>query len=139
MYNDRKLIREIENYLGYTIGNLTAAKKMLRNKRPAHDVFCQLKSGKANLDKNVLENFFDANRLDLNERINRLLQNKNLDQQSAETLTGIQKQISKADMKQLKCFSKTVSKIEQLFFWLLVLQTDFFDLLLQNPLGAFLS
>ncbi len=121
MYSERKLIRKIENYLGYTIGNLNAAKKMLRKKSPVHHVYCQLRSAKVNLDENVLENFLDANRIDLNMRINRLLQNEKLDQQSAETLMGIQKQISKADMKELKGFSKTVKKIEQLFFSLLVL------------------
>lgn len=134
MYLERRLVKIMENSLGYAIGNLKAAKKMLRDKRPAHDVFCQLNSGKVNLDKNVLENFFDANRRDLNLRINKLFEQENLSPESAETLAYIQKQISKADMKELKCFSKTIHKIEQLFFWLLLWQADFFELLLRNPL-----
>ena len=134
MYSERWLVRKLENYIGYTIGNLKAAKKMLRKKCPPQHVFCQLRSAEANLAENISKIFDEANRKDLTNRINRLLNRKNLSPESAETLTGIQKQLGKASVKQLLRFEKTVKKMEQLFCWFLFLQTDFLEPLLQNPL-----
>ena len=134
MYSERRLVQEIRNYLGYAKGNLQAARKMLRGKRSPFDVYCQLRSAEVNFVENGLKKFDEANRKDLTTRINRLLNRKNLPPESAETLTGIQEQLGQASVKQLLRFEKAVKKIEQLFCWLLFLQTDFLEPLLQNPL-----
>ncbi len=134
MYSERWRVRKIINRCHYTMKNLLKAEEMLKQGRPAQDVYCQLRAAQGGIQKILDKPFTDANRVDINNRINKLFEQENLSPESAETLTGIQKQLGKAPVKQLLRFEKTVKKMEQLFCWLLFLQTDFLEPLLQNPL-----
>ena len=139
MYSEKWLCKKILNRLHYTMKNMSSAEKMLLEKRPPQDVFCQLRAAQGGIKK-ILEDIFDeACRKDLTQRINRLLQCHDLTAEQAETLTGIRKQIGACTINKLLRLEIKVKNIERHFLFLGLQCISFFNELLQNPLPLLLS